>query len=67
MKTVGSISGELPAEKKASTGLGTHNVFKRLRLFYGREDLVSILGNTRQGQGTVVELRLPLLTEEVRV
>ncbi|NTZ19588.1 HAMP domain-containing protein [Paenibacillus sp. JMULE4] len=66
VKTAGSMSGEPPTEKKASTGLGTHNVFKRIRLFYGRDDLVSILGNTRQGQGTVVELRLPMLTEEVK-
>lgn len=64
VKSDGSRIGEMAAVKKTSTGLGTHNVFKRLRLFYGSEDVVSILGNTRQGRGTVVELRLPLLTEE---
>lgn len=44
--------------KGRSTGLGTTNVFKRLRLFYEREDVVDII--SKQGEGTRIILRLPI-------
>jgi sensor histidine kinase YesM len=40
-----------------STGLGVRNVFKRLRLFYGQDDLVEI--ESAPGRGTTVRLKLP--------
>ncbi|MCA0753786.1 sensor histidine kinase [Paenibacillus sp. N4] len=49
------------AVKKQSSGLGTKNVFKRLQLFYGQEDLVHIASES--GIGTTVTLRLPASQE----
>jgi nitrogen fixation/metabolism regulation signal transduction histidine kinase len=40
-----------------STGIGFSNVVRRLRLFYGEEDIIDI--RSEQGQGTTVILRLP--------
>lgn len=40
-----------------STGLGTHNVFKRLHLFFDGQQLIEI--NSREGQGTAVLFRVP--------
>lgn len=40
-----------------STGLGTRNVFKRLELFYDRQDMVSI--ESSPGRGTTVLIRIP--------
>lgn len=45
-----------------STGLGTHNVFKRLQIFYNRNDLVEI--DSRMQKGTTVTLHLPIPKEE---
>lgn len=42
-----------------STGLGLHNVFKRLCLFYGADDIIGI--ESQLGQGATVTLRLPIL------
>ncbi|WP_199617589.1 sensor histidine kinase [Paenibacillus alkalitolerans] len=41
-----------------STGIGTRNVFKRLQLFYGRDDLVEI--DSSPGKGTKVVIRIPV-------
>ncbi|HET7627598.1 MAG TPA: sensor histidine kinase [Bacillales bacterium] len=43
-----------------STGLGVHNVMKRLALFYRKEGLLDI--QSAVGQGTTVRLRLPEIT-----
>ncbi|MBE1445542.1 sensor histidine kinase [Paenibacillus sp. OAS669] len=43
--------------KKPSTGLGTANVFKRLQLLYGRNDLVDI--QSKPGEGTRILIRIP--------
>lgn len=40
-----------------STGIGTRNVFRRLALLYGREDLVDI--QSAPGEGTTVTIRIP--------
>ncbi|WP_018754343.1 sensor histidine kinase [Paenibacillus terrigena] len=48
--------------KGQSTGLGTRNVFRRLELFYGREDLVDI--DSKPGLGTTVLIRLPAAGKE---
>ncbi|MEO3944773.1 histidine kinase [Gorillibacterium sp. CAU 1737] len=48
---------DMPLPSDSSTGLGTRNVFKRLRLVYGREDLVDIA--SAPGQGTTITLRIP--------
>ncbi|WP_314588061.1 histidine kinase [Paenibacillus terrigena] len=51
------------AESKGqSTGLGTRNVFKRLELFYGQEDLIDIY--SEPGQGTTILIRLPAAGKE---
>ncbi|MDU5145647.1 MAG: histidine kinase [Paenibacillus dendritiformis] len=48
-------------EAQRSTGLGLQNVFKRLQLFYGREDIVEL--ESEIGRGTTVRLRLPIYEE----
>ncbi|MEC0180122.1 sensor histidine kinase [Paenibacillus peoriae] len=49
------------AESSSSTGLGMQNVFKRLQLFYGKEEMVEISSNT--GQGTAITIRIPFKKE----
>jgi sensor histidine kinase YesM len=44
--------------QKNSTGLGTTNVFKRWRLYYGEGDIVDI--ETEEGKGTAIILKLPV-------
>ncbi|WP_424768938.1 sensor histidine kinase [Paenibacillus sp. sgz302251] len=46
---------------KQSTGLGTKNVFKRLYLFYGMDDLISI--ESELGKGTTVTILIPDIKE----
>ncbi|MCZ8522660.1 MULTISPECIES: sensor histidine kinase [Paenibacillus] len=48
--------------KKHSTGLGTRNVFKRLALYYGRDDMIEI--DSGPGQGTRITLRIPAGEED---
>jgi sensor histidine kinase YesM len=48
--------------KSDSTGLGLVNIRKRLRLFYRRDDLLTI--TSRPGKGTQVALTLPLVEED---
>ncbi|WP_053375450.1 sensor histidine kinase [Paenibacillus sp. FJAT-27812] len=48
---------ESDASSKQSTGLGTKNVFKRLQLFYGANELIEI--ESKLGQGTKVTIRIP--------
>ncbi|MGN7761087.1 sensor histidine kinase [Paenibacillus sp. 22594] len=54
-----SIREEAPrfSGKGQSTGLGTHNVFKRLHLFFEGEQQIEI--DSSEGQGTAVLFRLP--------
>ncbi|AZS13393.1 sensor histidine kinase [Paenibacillus lutimineralis] len=52
---------EVP-EKGHSTGLGTHNVFKRLELFYNKKDMIEI--ESAPGKGTTVIIRIPATGEE---
>lgn len=47
--------------KSQSTGLGTHNVFKRLHLFFSGEQLINI--DSTEGRGTTVSFKLPYLCE----
>lgn len=49
-------SGQAPADSR-STGIGFANVVKRLRLFYGREDVIQL--ETPASGGTRVTLFLP--------
>ncbi|MBW7474755.1 sensor histidine kinase [Paenibacillus oenotherae] len=49
---------EAGADSKQSTGIGTRNVFKRLQLFYGEDNLVDIW--SEPGRGTRVTIRIPL-------
>jgi sensor histidine kinase YesM len=51
------LDGELVQTDGASTGIGFSNVVKRLRLFYGMENLMEI--QSQIGQGTKVVLRIP--------
>ncbi|MEK3876221.1 sensor histidine kinase [Paenibacillus sp. FSL M7-0420] len=61
-RLMGSIQQEAPhsSGKGQSTGLGTHNVFKRLHLFFDGQQLIEI--NSSEGQGTAVLFRLPFQT-----
>ncbi len=45
-----------------STGIGFSNVVRRLRLFYGRDDVIDVI--SIPGQGTKVILRLPTAIEK---
>lgn len=50
--------GEFPGEhKELSTGIGIHNVIRRLQLFYETEDIISIV--TSPVEGTEIKLILP--------
>jgi sensor histidine kinase YesM len=48
---------ESGAFTEQSTGLGTKNVFKRLQLFYGVNELIDI--ESELGKGTKVTIRIP--------
>ncbi|MGE5583847.1 MAG: histidine kinase [Bacillota bacterium] len=50
--------------KRDSTGIGLANIQKRLRLFYDRDDLLTI--TSEPGQGTQVVLKLPMVEEDSR-
>ncbi|WP_054939653.1 sensor histidine kinase [Paenibacillus ihuae] len=58
-RLMGSIREEAPrfSGKGQSTGLGTHNVFKRLHLFFDGEQQIEIYSS--EGAGTAVLFRLP--------
>lgn len=51
------FSDRLQGNRK-STGLGTTNVFKRLNLYYGREDIVEI--DSEINKGTRITLKIPI-------
>ncbi|WNB91773.1 histidine kinase [Bacillus sp. NEB1478] len=51
------VEGELVQTGAASTGIGFSNVVKRLKLFYGMENLMDIQSHI--GLGTKVVLRIP--------
>ncbi|OAB35956.1 sensor histidine kinase [Paenibacillus glacialis] len=53
---------EAGPEKEHSTGLGTKNVFKRLELFYGQQNLVNI--HSAPGRGTTITILIPPRKEE---
>ncbi|MGG6310891.1 sensor histidine kinase [Paenibacillus macerans] len=57
-----SIREEAPrfGGKGQSTGLGTHNVFKRLHLFFDGEQEIAI--DSKEGAGTAVRFTLPCRT-----
>ena len=45
-------------------GYGLHNIFRRLRLYYG--DSARLIFRSEPGVGTTVEIRIPLNTTEIR-
>jgi len=60
-----NVDFEKPANKDKkghTTSIGMGNVIKRLRAFYGKEDVIEI--KSEIGKGTSVILRLPLEMEE---
>ncbi|WP_339320423.1 histidine kinase [Paenibacillus sp. FSL R10-2734] len=50
---------EAETTNKGSTGIGTRNVFRRLNLFYDREDLIEI--ESQPGRGTSILIRIPAI------
>lgn len=61
-----SIREEAPPRfggKGQSTGLGTHNVFKRLHLFFDGEQKIDI--DSKEGAGTAVRFTLPYRTTAI--
>ncbi|NOU96864.1 HAMP domain-containing protein [Paenibacillus sp. LMG 31456] len=52
---------EASTTNKQSTGLGTRNVFKRLKLFYGHNHLVDI--DSKLGEGTKITITIPQVKE----
>ncbi|WP_088102108.1 sensor histidine kinase [Halalkalibacter urbisdiaboli] len=66
-KEVSQVLTEHPSERMVkssghSTGLGMHNVIRRLQMFYQTDDILSIYSN--KGQGTVIQLKLPIQGQE---
>lgn len=57
------LEGQIDANEGHSTGIGFQNVVKRLHLFYGVENLVSI--ESKKGIGTKVIIQIPETREEV--
>jgi sensor histidine kinase YesM len=53
----GDGGGSDSGSRGQSTGLGTRNVYRRLQLFYGMDDLVTIASEA--GNGTTVTIRAP--------
>ncbi|MBO0601371.1 histidine kinase [Sporosarcina sp. E16_3] len=56
------LKGHIEPIEGHSTGIGFQNVVKRLHLFYGIEDLVTI--DSREGRGTKVVIQIPSAREE---
>ncbi|WP_277587504.1 sensor histidine kinase [Psychrobacillus antarcticus] len=57
------LSGQMDSNEGHSTGIGFQNVVKRLQLFYGVDNLVSI--ESVEGIGTKVIIKIPETREEV--
>ena len=57
------LSGQMGSNEGHSTGIGFQNVVKRLQLFYGVDNLVSI--ESVEGIGTKVIIQIPETREEV--
>lgn len=57
------LSGQMDSNEGHSTGIGFQNVVKRLQLFYGVDNLVSI--ESVAGIGTKVIIKIPETREEV--
>jgi len=56
------LKGHIIPIEGHSTGIGFQNVVKRLHLFYGMEDLVTI--DSKEGRGTKVVIQIPMAREE---
>ncbi|MBO0587134.1 histidine kinase [Sporosarcina sp. E16_8] len=56
------LKGHIVPIEGHSTGIGFQNVVKRLHLFYGIEDSVTI--DSREGRGTKVVIQIPMAREE---
>jgi len=55
------LKGHIIPIEGHSTGIGFQNVVKRLHLFYGMEDLVTI--DSKEGRGTKVVIQIPVTRE----
>jgi len=51
------LNGDIPLNEGHSTGIGFQNVVKRLDLFFGMKDLITI--DSGEGQGTKVVIQIP--------
>ncbi|TVY01296.1 sensor histidine kinase [Cohnella terricola] len=58
VKRILEEDSEQPQDQGHSTGIGFSNVVRRLRLFYGNDDVIRII--SAAGQGTKVILQLPV-------
>ena len=56
------LKGNVIPTEGHSTGIGFQNVVKRLYLFYGMDNLVTI--DSREGRGTRVIIQIPTIREE---
>ncbi|MHB8063615.1 MAG: sensor histidine kinase [Ruminiclostridium sp.] len=57
-----SEAGIIDAKKGHTTGIGIGNVINRLNIFFGQDNIVSIL--SQHGKGTSVHLKLPINVKE---
>lgn len=48
--------------RKKSTGIGMHNVYERLKIYFGDESSISIW--SKKNIGTIIDLSLPIVNEE---
>ncbi|WP_203249011.1 sensor histidine kinase [Sporosarcina beigongshangi] len=56
------LLGHVVPTEGHSTGIGFQNVVKRLYLFYGKENIITI--DSREGRGTRVVIQIPTVREE---
>ncbi|ANS73876.1 histidine kinase [Paenibacillus yonginensis] len=60
LKSIREDAPRIGGGKSKSTGLGTHNVFKRLHLFFDGKEQIEI--DSAEGEGTAVMFKLPFVT-----
>ena len=58
---MGFASSQLSTRSRAGTGIGMANVAERLQVLYG--DTATMTVDSREGKGTLVRLRLPVLQD----
>lgn len=62
LQTGERAASDTPPKRKKSTGIGMHNVYERLRIYFGGDADISIW--SRKNTGTCVSLILPIISPD---